>query len=122
VEPAAADNSIALTCVAPGGNPSPTATPGPTGVTHQNGVGQTWTDFTTQGTYNATEATAAAQAYIAAKGGMASQVICGTDGAIQVLTGTQSVIWTFTGQYAGHVAVSTPAQEYCPGGGDPLWS
>lgn len=122
VQPAAADNSIGLTCVAPGGNPGPTSPPGPTGVTHDNGVGQTWTDYTTQGTYTPAEATAAAQAYIAAKGGAAFPAACGTDHAIQVLTSTQSVIWTYTGQYAGHVAVSTPAQQYCPGSNDPLWS
>ena len=72
VQLSAADNSIVLNCVATGGNPSPT------GVTHNDGVGQTWTDYTTQATYNAVEANSAAGAFIAAEGGTASAVSCGT--------------------------------------------
>jgi hypothetical protein len=121
VQPAAADNTIVLTCVAAGGNPSPS--PSPTSVTHTDGVGQTWTDFTPQGTYTLPEAEQAAHAFIGAEGGTAQQVTCGTNNdAVQVLTGTQSVIWQYTGQYAGHVDVSSPAEQFCPTGGDPLWS
>jgi hypothetical protein len=112
----AADNSIVLNCVATGGNPSPT------GVTHNDGVGQTWTDYTTQATYNAVEANSAAQAFIGAEGGTASTVSCGTGNeAVQVLTSTQSVIWQYTGQFAGHVVISSPAQQYCPNGSDAVW-
>jgi hypothetical protein len=86
-------------------------------------VGQTWTDFTSPGTYNAAEANSAALAYIGAEGGTASTVSCGTGNvAVQVLTSTQSVIWQYTGQNAGHVHVSTPAQQYCPTADDPVWS
>jgi len=125
VQLSANDNSIVLNCVAAGGNPGPSASsgPGPTGVTHTNGVGQTWTDFTSQGTYNATEASSAAAAFIGAEGGTESGVSCGQgNAAIQVLTSTESVIWQYTGQYAGRVARSSPAQQYCPNDTDPVWS
>jgi hypothetical protein len=123
VQPAPGDNTITLICVTAGGNPSPSSGPSTTGVTHTDGVGQTWTDFTPQGTYNSTEANQAAHAFIGAEGGTASLVVCGTSNdAVQVLTSTQSVIWLYAGQYAGHVAVSSTAQQYCPTSTDPVWS
>jgi hypothetical protein len=122
VQPAATDNTIVLTCVAPGGNPNPTSGPSATGVAHTNGVGQTWTDFTALDTYNLLEADSAASAFISAEGGSASPVMCGTStDAVQVLTGTESVIWQWAGQYAGRVVASTQAQQYCPTGTDPAW-
>ncbi|TVZ01917.1 hypothetical protein EAS64_31250 [Trebonia kvetii] len=117
VRPAASDNTIAVTCVAAGGST------GTTSVTHDDGVGQTWTDASPLGTYTLAEADQAAGAYIGANGGSAFSVTCGTSiDAVQVLTGTQSVIWQYAGQYAGRVDVSSVAQQYCPTGTDPVWS
>jgi hypothetical protein len=117
VQPAASDNTIVLTCVAAGGN-TDTAS-----VTHNDGVGQTWTDTTPLGTYTFAEASAAAAAFNAAAGGTVSDVSCGTNsGAVQVLTGAQSVIWQYSGPNAGHVGVSAAWQQYCPTASDPVWS
>ena len=116
VQPAASDNTILLTCAAAGGNT------GTASVTHNDGVGQTWTDATPRYTYTVAEASEAAAAFSAVAGGTVSQVSCGTNsGAVQVLTASQSVIWQYSGQYAGHVDVSTAGQQYCPGLGDPVW-
>jgi hypothetical protein len=108
---------ILLTCAAAGGNT------GTASVTHNDGVGQTWTDATALGTYTQAEAYAAAYAFIGANGGSLSQVTCGTSiDAVQVLTSSSSLIWQYAGQYAGHVALSDFAQQYCPAGTDPVWS
>lgn len=73
VQPAASDNTIVLTCAAAGG------TTGPASFTHNDGLGQTWTDTTPLGTYTFNEAYAAASAYIAAEAGTVSDLSCGTN-------------------------------------------
>ena len=123
VQSASSDNTIALKCNA---NANPTCT-------HSNGVGQTYTDCSAAlgvpgdaATYSLIMAEDAAAAYIAANGGTAGMVDCGSgsgSSAVQVIVNSTSVIWETAGQNAGYVAVSTSTQQTCPTpGSDPGWN
>jgi Collagen triple helix repeat (20 copies) len=116
LESTTSDNVIMLTCVATGSTSA-------TSFTHNDGVGQTWTDATPLSTYTLTEANAAVAAFSAVAGGTVSYLSCGTNSeAVQVLTATQSVIWQYTGPNAGHVDQSAFWQQSCPTASDPVWS
>jgi hypothetical protein len=103
-----------------------------TTVTHENGVGQQWTDCTAPYTYSQAEATAACEVSSANDGYDCPQLVscrndAGATGQVAVCSSTidsRSVqacdCWTFEGPGAGHVHVSDAGCS-CASASDPSW-
>lgn len=104
-------------------------------VTHHNGMGQTWQDCVPLGTYNATQAMAACNAYAAAHATSCASAGCllppGTCLSSSMYNaacgGDPDIMWTYaTGTSltgVGHVAntVTTSSPGGCPTSQDPSW-
>jgi Divergent InlB B-repeat domain/Collagen triple helix repeat (20 copies) len=95
-------------------------------TTHSNGVGQTYQDCIALNTYNTTQATEAANAWLKAVGGgtiNGSGYLCGSalsPTADQVLVVTSNTspaqygVWTYGGPNIGYVLVSRGSSYACP--------
>jgi hypothetical protein len=108
-------------------------------VTHDNGIGQTWQDCVPLDTYNATQATAACEAYKAAHVASCSSARCVLALGSCISIGSNSVeytadcgggaiLWTYAPGTAnptggGHVVNITTASspDGCPTSQDPSW-
>lgn len=122
--------SLPATCP-PATTPPVTSSPAtpPGGITHSNGLGQTYVNFTPRGTpgnpatYNSALAAAAANAWPPAA--PFSQVMCPTPGvsAISKQTQTCCAVWAYTGSVAGRVTLNrTNNTCYCPTASAPPWN
>lgn len=91
-------------------------------TTHSNGVGQSYYDCVSQGTFNSTQATEACSAYTTSACGTAS---CAGAGSNLVVCGTANgvcVCWDYSGTNSGHVHASLNSTCYCPSSSDPSWN
>jgi hypothetical protein len=94
-------------------------------VTHQDGVGQTWTDCIPMGTYNSLQATKACVAYCTANtcdGGLSYCIPGGSlstcDDTLQVVTAfntvtNEYVAWSWTAPYDGSLFEVPKGQDSC---------
>ena len=112
----------------PGGSASSTLTGSGANCTHQNGLGQTYTDCTnalgtpgTTATYNALMAQEAATAAVQLGGDASTQITLGTCGGNSVLTRTGTLgtaTWAYAGTAVGHVTLGA----FCPSVANPTWN
>jgi hypothetical protein len=86
---------------------------------HANGEGQTYTDCVdpagtpgTGTTYNVTMADDAAKAWAA--GGTLAAPTCGTSSCVSNVSGTNCVVWCYTGTLAGYQLKSASNKCTCP--------
>jgi hypothetical protein len=83
------------------------------------GIGQTYYNADAPNTYDLANAMDAAAVYAA---GTISQVTCGTDAAVQLVTATEAAIWVYDGGAQGHVYLDTlDTTPICPVATDPTW-
>ena len=100
--------------------------------THDDGLGEGWTDCTPTGTDSLAEATLACEAHGSLSSFCATLVTCEADGdggvALAVCSGAYTegatygscACWTFQGPGAGHVE-SSPTGCFCATDDDPAW-
>jgi hypothetical protein len=96
-----------------------------TQVTHQNGLGQTWSDFTALGTYSANQATQAAQAWQPGAATAVNSGQCPGGGAKLIVfkqVGNACAAWAYSGTVTGRVKLTPSGGCYCPTTTDPTWN
>jgi hypothetical protein len=104
-----------------GGAPPDASDSGCKAVVHLNGLGQTYTDCTPLGTYNADEAAKACAA--ADAGACAENTILCANAPMECTSGNPCLCWTYGGTTAGRARTSGAAAIcQCPLAGDPFWN